>query len=315
MQPNKSVVLLLLFTLLVLTPMVVIKLRSKITHISGPTIPVTLISKNEGKLYRLDLEDYLVGVVAAEMPAEFELEALKAQAVAARTVTVQRLKRYGGRGTKYSSNADFSDDPNESQAWLSNASLQNKWSKQDYHLYYRKVKQAVLETRGIIMVYHNKPIDAVYHSTCGGATESAINVWSYDIPYLRAVKCGFDQHSRRYQQRIFSSWRELAKRFNLSEAMVKQIRITKRTASGRISQLSVGNRQISGKDFRQKLALNSTYFELVPGKEGLTINVTGYGHGVGLCQYGADGMAKQGVDYQQILKHYYQGIEFRKIKF
>lgn len=314
MQPSKTVLFFMLFMLMVLTPLLLIKQR--ITYFSKVrTIPVLLLARAESKLYHLDLEDYVVGVVAAEMPAEFSLEALKAQAVAARTQAYRRLKRFGGKGSQYYPEADFSDDHTECQAWLSPKMLQAKWGYPDYQKYYQKIQQAVKETQGIIMVYQNKPIDAVFHSTCGVGTASAIEVWNYDIPYLKGVTCGFDKRSPRYRNSRFMTWPGLAGALNISEKNARQINVLKHSASGRVSLIGFGTYRISGKEFRQKLNLTSSCFSISKKAEGVYFEVIGYGHGVGLCQYGADGLAKIGWNYQKILCHYYQGINFRWIKY
>lgn len=311
---TKSVIYFLLFTLMGLGPVVLMRYMSDRPELVR-TLPVVLVSQTEQKVYRLDLEDYLVGVLAAEMPARFDLEALKAQAVAARTLAVGRMKRFGGRGSRYHQSADFSDDPNESQAWLSPKQLKSKWSYWEYGGFYRKIKRAVEETRGIVMVYNGKPIDAVFHSTCGVGTEAAVNVWKHDVPYLQQVSCGMDSHSPRYHQHLFFGWDEVAKRLRLSVNEARDLKVAEITQSGRVIRLSCGSRQIDGQEFRRAFQLNSNAVQLEKTPAGLQMKVTGYGHGVGMCQYGADGLAKRGWKYHQILSHYYRGIGFRKIKY
>lgn len=311
---TKPVIYMLLFMLLGLSPVVVIRYMKDQPE-PVRTLPVILVSQTEQKVYRLDLEDYLEGVLAAEMPARFELEALKAQAVAARTLAIGRMKRFGGRGTRYHQIADFSDDPNESQAWLSPKQLKSKWSYWEYGSFQRKIRRAVAETRGIVMVYNGKPIDAVFHSTCGVGTESAVNVWKHDIPYLQRVSCGVDSHSPRYQQQLFFGWNDVAKRLQLSANGIRDLKISEMTRSGRVIRLTCGSRQIDGREFRKAFQLNSNAFQIEKTSSGLRVKVTGYGHGVGMCQYGADGLAKRGWKFQQILSHYYQGIGFSKIKY
>lgn len=300
--------------MLVVIPIVMI--REKLNNtMPGKTIPVTLVVRAEQKLYTLDLEEYLVGVVAAEMPAKFELEALKAQAVAARTIAIGRMRCYGGRGTRYCETADFSDDPGESQAWLGLNQLKVKWGRWGFGRYYRKVRQAVKETSGIILVYQGKPIDAVFHSTCGIGTEAASDVWNNHIPYLQRVECGVDQESPRYCQRVFYSWGEASRLLGLPVNLIRKLKITKWTAGGRVSRLTCGDRVIDGKDFRQRLALNSNVYQIEKTGAGIRITVTGYGHGVGMCQYGANGLARRGWDYSRILAHYYRGVSFSRIRY
>lgn len=314
MRLNNPLIILLLFTLLVLTPVALNQRQTAKPEGQGP-LTVLVHAVNEDKTYRLDLEEYLVGVLAAEMPAEFHPEALKAQAVTARTLAIRRLKRYGGRGSAHHPNVDFSDDPNECQAWVSASRLRHKWRGWDFYKYNRKIRRAVEETAGIIIVFRHRPIDAVYHSTCGTGTVNADEVWRYRLPYLVRNNCDFDHHSPRYQSQAFFTWRQLARVLNLSEKAARQIKLTKRTASGRVGMLSFGNQQFSGAQLRTKLNLNSNYFSWSSSGRGVVFRITGYGHGVGMCQYGADGMAKQGYNYQAILQHYYRGVSFAKLKY
>ena len=312
MRPITGLTLVLSMLLLSLLPVLVIK---KIHGLPGRGgIPVTLVSQAEGRVYRFDLEQYLVGVVAAEMPARFEHEALKAQAVAARTLAVRRMKRFGGKGCQHYANADFCDDPAEHQAWLSEASLRKRWPEWSFHEYYKKIKRAVGESSGIIMTYQNQPIDAVFHSTCGGWTASAKDVWNNEIPYLTGVKCDFDKHAPRYRNNFFYTWGELEKSFRIPGETFKELGVVSLTEGGRISKLKVGNELLKGSEFRSKLGLTSTCFSWRTTDLGLSFSVTGYGHGVGLCQYGADGLAKKGWKFNQILSYYYKGVRLQKLQ-
>lgn len=315
MRPNNPVIILLLFTLLVLTPIAINQHRQKKQDLGSSPIALRIYAKDEGKIYRLNLEEYLVGVLAAEMPANFDLEALKAQAVAARTLVIRRLKRYGGRGSLSRPKVDFTDDPNECQAWASPNRLRQKWRGWDYYKYYKKVRRAVRETAGLIMVYNHRPIDAVYHSTCGTGTVDAGEVWRYRVPYLVRVPCGYDRHSPRYQSQVFFTWQQLATALNLPEKTVKKIQLKQRTPSGRVGVVSFGKYQISGAQLRTRLQLNANYFNWSISRQGILFKVIGYGHGVGMCQYGADGMAKKGYEFQAILKHYYPGVRFARLKY
>jgi stage II sporulation protein D len=313
MRPNHPLILLLFFTLLMLIPLVL--QQQKMYKPDHRPLILVLHAKSTGQTYRLALEEYLVGVVAAEMPAEFALEALKAQAVAARTLAIRRLKCLGGRGALGHAKADLSDDPNECQAWVSQKKLRAQWQGWNYYRYNRKIRRAVADTAGIILVYHGQPIDAVYHSTCGAGTVAADEVWPYRVPYLKRVGCGFDHHAPRYQSRRFYSWREMAAALRLPLSAVKKIRLRQQTASGRVGVISFGKYRLTGSEFRTRLGLNSNNIRWSVAAQGVRLQVTGYGHGVGMCQYGADGMAQQGFNYQTILTHYYQGVKLAKIKY
>lgn len=313
MRPNTGLTLILLLILLSLTPLIIFKRIQDYPKKSG--IKVTLVSRVEGRVYRFDLEEYLIGVVAAEMPACFEIEALKAQAVAARTIAARRMKRFGGKGCQHFHDADFCDDPAENQAWLGERSLKKRWPGFSYYGNYQKIRRAVKETSSLIMVYNNSPIDAVFHSTCGGATASAKDIWNNEIFYLARVKCNFDQHSPRYHNTFFFTWNDLETRFGTSGLLFKDMKIWAATSQGRVSNISIGKRMYTGNEFRNKLGLTSTCFSWKSSGSGLTFSVKGYGHGVGMCQYGADGLAKRGWRFHQILKYYYQGISFSKIAY
>ncbi len=312
MRSLNALIRLLLIVLLILTPLILLrKIAPRPTHF--PSIPITLLSESESKIYHTDLESYLIGVVAAEMPANFEIEALKAQAIAARTLAVQRLKRFGGRGCQHYPGVDFCDDPSENQAWQSITELKAKWGVSDFPRLYAKISRAVKETSGIIMTYRNKPIDALFHSTCGVGTADASEIWRHQVPYLQSVPCGFDSGSPRFASQINYSWSQFVKCLQLSGNHLKTIRIRKRSEQGRVLWISVGKNLYSGENFRKALALNSTCFTCAPSGNGIVFKTIGYGHGVGMCQYGANGMAKHNFTYSQILRHYYRGIQFGRI--
>jgi stage II sporulation protein D len=305
----------LIFILLILIPVLLIKRNFAIFPRRSAGIPVSLFVHHEGRIHRLDLEEYLIGVVAAEMPAEFELEALKAQAVAARTLAIKRLKRFGGRGCRVCQQADFCDDPAESQAWTGVGGLKEKWGSSNFQRYYGKIRRAVMETSGEIITFNNIPIDAVFHSTCGVGTAAAGEIWNQNSPYLQSESCGFDRESARYYQKVGFTWQELSRRLKTPEAVLQKMKIARRSKTGRVLWLSLGKQSLRGEEFRRMLALNSTCFTWEMKQSGVYFTVIGYGHGVGMCQYGANGMAKQGWNYHRILQHYYRGVRFRKIRY
>jgi stage II sporulation protein D len=303
---------LFLVILVLLLPLILIKCDTK-----PKGIIVRLYLKNENKIIPLELEEYIKGVVAAEMPAKFHLEALKAQAIAARTVTVKRLKHFGGPGYQAVQGADLSDDVNDSQAWLGKADLLKKWGLFNYYTYWRKISRAVEETSGLIITYEGKPVDAVYHSTSGPKTENSEEVWGVFQPYLRSVQCPFDKHSPRYFEEKTFPLLELQSRLGLDTYSPSSgdsfIRIINYTASGRVKNIKIGGRVYQGKELRSLLGLNSTFFTCQISDQKVVFKTIGYGHGVGLCQYGADGLAELGKDYKEIIHYYYQGVEIRKL--
>lgn len=325
MRSTITGILLFLFFILFLLPMTLVRCGLPGNErYEGSGLIVKLYVCDRQRCVTMDLEEYVKGVVAAEMPAKFELEALKAQAVAARTVTVQRLKQYGGKGSRVFPEADFSDNPSEGQAWLDGRALQRKWGWSRLS-YWRKVCRAVDDTRGLVVTYQGRPIDAVFHSTSGPRTENARDLWGQDVPYLQSVECPYDQGTPRYQETLRFTTREVARKLGvrlpgavLSGAVPVTsskdgVVILERSSSRRVKWIRAGGVVFRGDEFRRRLGLRSTHFR-VTGRNGqVVIDCVGYGHGVGLCQYGADGMAKQGVDFRTILKHYYTGVEIRRL--
>ncbi|MCL6636204.1 MAG: stage II sporulation protein D [Peptococcaceae bacterium] len=273
---------------------------------------------NENKIVTLPLEDYLVGVVAAEMPAGFPPEALKAQAVAARTYALKRLAA-GGVANPSHPGADLCDDPRHGQAWLSREELKSRWGTVRYYHYYYKVKQAVDETRGQVLTYQGQLIDPAYHASCGGRTENSEDVWKFQAPYLRSVPCPYDADPQPVQSASFSL-EQVDQALGTSLAAVPaasggsgkaagEIKVLEKTATGRPKTLLIGGKQFPAVAVRDLLGLRSTSFTWQVEGGRITFTTTGHGHGVGLCQYGAKGLAEHGYSYRTILGHYYSGVE------
>jgi stage II sporulation protein D len=279
---------------------------------------VKLLINETGEIRSIPLERYLVGVVAAEMPAAFEMEALKAQAVAARTYTLRKMQNPNERHPE----ADICDDPNHSQAWLSNEAMQARWGMTGYTAYKRKIQRAVQETRGLILTYDNQLINPVYHSTSGPRTENSEDVWQIAVPYLRSVECTWGTDAPRYQEEKRFTWEELDQLLGTSFAALpataqnnsnNTIKAVKSTATGRVKEVQAAGTNIPATELRKTLGLNSTDFKITSNKQGLTFATTGFGHGVGLCQYGANGQAKAGRNFEEILTYYYTGVKIMQI--
>ncbi|MBI2873580.1 MAG: stage II sporulation protein D [Firmicutes bacterium] len=270
-------------------------------------------------IVELDMEEYLKGVVAAEMPALFEKEALKAQAVVARTYTVKRLKVMGGSGSARHPGADICTDPSHDQAWLSQEALRLRWGLEGYTTNWSRIDRAVEETRGLILTYEGSPIDAVYHSTSGGRTENSEDVWKFAFPYLKGVVSPWEAHSPYYVNRREISLNELAAavaRAGISKVksipdLAAGVSVVESTVSGRAKLIRVGPQVLKGEEFRRLLGLNSSWFSWKTDGQVITVTTRGKGHGVGLSQYGADGMARKGYQYAEILSHYYQGTKLQ----
>jgi stage II sporulation protein D len=290
--------------------------------IKGDTARVRVLNHQTNKLMYLGLEEYLVGVVAAEMPASFPEEALKAQAVAARTYAVKRLQVPDPRIKNLNQDADLSTNPALNQAWISSEEMKNRWGVWGYRAYKKKIVRAVQETVGQVLVYQGQLIDPVYHSSCGGGrTENSEDVWKFQIPYLRSVACV--DHQDRYRETVNTiDLARLDKALGTSLQSIpvsklqtgkNYIQVMEKTGTGRVKTMRFGNTIISGTELRSKLGLASTWFDWQVKGESILFITRGNGHGVGMCQYGAAALAEQGKDYRQILTHYYTGVGFARI--
>ena len=262
------------------------------------------------KLMQLEMETYIAGVVAAEMPASFELDALKAQAVAARTFALKRMNVPNSNVKALHFDAQISTSPTTCQAWISDDEQRERWGK-DYTKWHQKIIQAVTETAGEVLCYDGVLIDPVYHASCGGgATESAEYVWGNAKPYLVSVPCNHpaDQHSG---VTMAISQAELMEKLDLQSNAVNVI-AEERTPSNRLKTMLVGDNTIRGSELRNALGLKSTLIDWLIIGDQMIVTTNGYGHGAGMCQNGANYYAQLGYNYQQILQHYYRGAVVQK---
>lgn len=277
------------------------------------TDKISVYIKKEDKVVEMDTMQYLKEVVAAEMPVDFYDEALKAQAVAARTYMVDR--RNNG-GTDIHKGAVICTDSTHCKAWISEAERKVLW-QDNADEKWEKIAKAVEDTDGVIITYDGKPISAVFHSTSSGQTENASDVWGGNVPYLVSVASVGDSESPKYHsERVLTTeeYRKIAEENisgidwnngNFSEIL--------RSGAGGIRSLKVGGVAISGTTFRSIFSLRSTNAEITEDSGKITISVKGYGHGVGMSQYGANYLAAQGKSYEEILKTYYTGVEVSRV--
>lgn len=267
---------------------------------------------------KIDIDEYLIGVVAGEMPASFEEEALKAQAVAARTyVYYKQALMDSGKADNIHSQSVVCDDHTHCKAYID---LQNKnpWG-QSYDIYYNKIKNAVLETSGEYIIYNDEPIAAVFHSASSGNTENAKDVWGSDFSYLVSVQSDGSKDSPNYLSSISVSFEDFKKIIleKYENAVFEDdpktwFKASTRSDSGGVISVYVGGVLVKGSDIRTLFSLNSTNFTVEYTDTTVVFNTKGYGHGVGLSQYGANGLAKEGKTYEEILKWYYTGTEIVK---
>lgn len=252
------------------------------------------IKRSNGSIVSLELEEYIIGVVGAEMPASFNLEALKAQAVAARTYALKAIQ-----------NGIQLTDTVSTQVYKDNNQLKSMWGN-SFNTYYNKIKTAVNSTKGLAMYYNSSLINAYYHSTSNGYTEDSSFVFG-EAPYLKSVESLVDQNVSSYLRTITLTYEEISNRLNIPVTMLSTITIEKNN-SNRIKTITIDNNSYSGVQFRTALGLRSADFDIVLNQDNISITTRGYGHGVGMSQYGAQEYAKLGWNYTQILKHYYTGI-------
>lgn len=326
-----ALAIILVFLLVIIIPALVVRGVDRLGIVSPPVlkpsvfkgedIPIKVYLHEQDKIVEMSLEEYLKGVVAAEMPAEFEMEALKSQAVAARTYAVKNMVFFGGSGLADHPGADVSTDYRQSQAWYSEAQLKARWGPFNFPRYWSKISQAVDQTRGIILTYNDEPINAVFHSTSGDKTASAKEVWGSDYPYLQSVPCSWDKNSPRYSESKEFTFTDLENRLGTDAGILAAAQngntavaqVLSRTSSGRVESVRIGSKTFSGIATREKLQLRSANFTVEPSGDKLLFKTTGYGHGVGMSQYGANGMAKTGKNYREIVTYFYTGINLKYI--
>lgn len=265
----------------------------------------------------MSLEEYIKGVVAAEMPAEFHIEALKAQAVAARTYAINRMLKHP------TGHPDHPDAPLctgiHCQAYLTLEELNKLHAKGWEEKYWGKIEEAVESTKGQVLYYRGEIIEALYHSTSGGMTEDAVDVFAVDLPYLKAVESLYEEDAPRYRSLLTMTGDEFIDKINkrfpsaniTKDNLADKIKLVEKTESGRVKKISIDGNVVDGREIRELFELNSTNFKIYynPKTNIVDIETIGYGHGVGMSQWGANGMAKNGKDYEEILKHYYTGVE------
>ena len=304
----------------------VTKVKNKITKTITKDVTYEKINKDspmisvykvdENKVEKMDIEEYLYGVLSSEMPSTFDEEALKSQAIAARTYVIYKLENNITSGHK---NATVCTNSAHCQAYTSYDKLEQikgeKWIKSDYI----KVKKAVDDTKGQIITYEGKVIVPLYFSTSSGKTENSKDVFSTQYPYLVSVDSPYDKSSPKYSTTYSISKSKFIKYIKNSYPKVsisldklnKEINILNRTDGGCVKTIQVGNIKITGTEIRKILNLNSANFSISYDNDEINFDVKGYGHGVGMSQWGAEGMAKKGYKYYDILFHYFKGTDIK----
>ena len=258
------------------------------------------IYRSNGSVINLNMTDYLIGVVSSEMPASFNLEALKAQSVLARTYAL-KAKQTGKKLT----------DTVSTQSYIDIDQMKNKWGN-SFNTYYNKIKNAVENTNGEYLSYNGNYIEALYHSTNNGKTESSLDVFGNYYPYLVSVSSEYDKNASSYLRTISMPLDTISNKLGLSLNNDSVISILSYTDGGNIKEININGNNFSGKKVRELLGLRSADFDISISDNNANITTRGYGHGVGMSQYGANGMANAGYSYKDILSHYYPGTTLTK---
>lgn len=301
--------IMLLALIILIIPIITIKVlnkkeEQKIKNITIEKNKIVRVKRTEKNIIeKIPLEKYLIGVIAGEMPVSYEIEALKAQAIAARTYTMKKLEN--NKEKEY----DLVDTVND-QVYLDEEYLKKTWQNK-YEENIKKLKQAVNETAGMYLTYEGNIIQAFFFSTSSGNTENCKDVFGQELPYLTSVSSTWDETSPSYEETKTYTKEEFYNKLNIPYNEKINIKII-RNETNSINKIIINDKEIKGTDFRFKLGLRSTNVELIEQEQNIIIKTKGYGHGVGMSQYGAKQMAIKGYKYDEILKHYYKGTEIKK---
>lgn len=278
---------------------------------------IKLLHINDNSIEEIPIDQYLVNVVSSEMPASYELEALKAQAVVARTYTIYQIINNRNKHE----NSDVCDSYKCCQAWISKEDRLNKWNENEREENWKKIESSVKDTKGLIVTYNNSPINAFFHSNSGGTTEVPVNVWGgTGYPYLQSVETSGEEGYSQYFSEVEVSNEDVLKKLKEKYPNIEidfkesdDIKIIDYTNSGRVKTIKFGNIEISGVEARTIFELKSANFEIIKNDNSIKFKVKGYGHGVGMSQTGADSLAKKGSTYEEIIKHFYSGVEIKDL--
>lgn len=272
------------------------------------TISVFMTASNTTE--EMNMREYIIGTVAAEMPASYDEEALKAQALAAVTYAEYQKKNGDKSGLN---GADISDNSNTHQGYMTKEQMREKWGEA-FDTYYEKISDAVDAVVDMVITYDGEPVIAAYHAISSSQTESAENAWGVKIPYLKSTDSEWDTDSARYLSTVTVSDDDLAELMGSENVKAdgNDIKINSTSDAGTVLEIIVCGNSMSGNQVRDMFSLRSPCFSVEYENEEYIFTVKGYGHGVGLSQYGADRLAKQGKTYQQIINHYYTDVKIEK---
>ena len=300
----------LITIILIILPFVIVQIFNQVeekeTHFEKNQI-VRVKREKKNVIEKIPLENYVMGVLSGEMPTTFPMEALKAQAVAARTYVLRKIE--------YAKNQEYDVvDTVANQVYYSNDELKERWKK-EYNEKINLIQKAVLETKGEYLTYQGQIVNAFFFSTSTGYTENCEEVFQENLPYLRSVKSDWEKDiSPVFEDSKTFTIQEFYEKLNLDSNSNFSIQVTKTTSTGRVKEIQINGKLFLASDVTKALGLRSSFFEITKNDNQIIIHTKGFGHGVGMSQYGAYGMAKNVSNYQEILKYYYQGVDIKKIE-
>lgn len=286
------------------------KIENEIVQPNEDQFVVPVYRTLQKQVENVELEHYVAGVLSSEMPADFEIEALKAQAMAARTYIVKQLLTPGE--INLPEKAVVTDTVHH-QVYRNEDELKELWGK-EFNWKYERILQAVKETKGQILTYESKPITASFFSTSNGFTENSEDYWENEVPYLKSVQSPWDEKSPKFVTIEKMPVKTFEEKLSVELPNDKTVaKVVKRTQGKRIAEIEIGGKTFTGRDVREKLDLNSSDFSVTRNGNEVIIETKGYGHGVGMSQYGANGMALEGKKAEEIVNYYYKGISIENI--
>lgn len=294
--------------LLILIPLVILSIfttKNDMKFKYGSNLTIKVKRVNKGTIDEVPFEEYIIGVVSGEMPLSFNIEALKAQAVAARSYAFKRMN------DNYE-NEYHVVDTTQNQVYLDDSDLRNRWGE-TYNQNIEKVRKAINQTMGEYLTYNGEIIDAFFFSTSTGVTENSGEVFSQQLPYLVSVSSTFEEGvSPVYNDSVEMTLSTFYANLNLPFDNNLNIEIIETTSTNRIKRIKINGIIFTGTEISNILGLRSNYFSITRNGDLVNIDTKGYGHGVGMSQYGAEAMAQNGYKYDEILKYYYTGVELKK---
>ena len=276
--------------------------KEETAYFNDDLVNVTVKDVDSNEETNLDLEEYVIGVVAGEMPASFEIEALKAQAIAARSYALSKIE------TSTESYDLVTDITN--QVYITTEDMQEKWGE-DYDFYYDKIKNAVAATKNLVMEYEGDVISAYYFAMSNGATEDVSLVFGEARDYLKSVDSSWDESVKNFSVTTTFTKEEFCSKLSIDCSNIT-IGAIDRSSTNRVNTIVINDKEFKGTTLRTLLGLRSTDFT-IDISDDIKITTKGYGHGVGMSQYGANEMAKNGASYEEILNHYYKDIDIVEI--